>query len=92
MESCDSMVVKSWTRLSDFDFTCQELIPWSLFSQMIQQACQPLACLKCLVGVKQMICSCYFCSDCFEIGKSILPDSCVLNFLKTPYLSFVKLS
>lgn len=55
---------------------------------MIKQAEQSLGCLKCLLDIKQLICSCFFCSQAFfEISKSIRTDSCFLNFLKTPYLS-----
>lgn len=51
------------------------------FSQMIKQTEQPLACLKCLVDVKQLMCSCSFCSQTFfEISKSIRTDSCFWTF------------
>lgn len=45
--------------------TSQELISWSPFSPVIQRAWQSLACLKCLVDVKQVICSRSFCSQTF---------------------------
>lgn len=57
------------------------------FSPMIKQAEQSLACLKCLLDVKQLIGSCFLLPGFLEISKSIRTDSCFLNFLKTPYLS-----
>lgn len=54
-------------------------------SQTVTQAGQSVACLKCLVDVKQLICS-FFLTDFFEISQFI-HRYCFLYFLKTPYLN-----